>query len=101
MKPHKSRKGWKPVPTVGIRELRDRLSLYLKQVKEGQQIEITNRGEVIAILIPAKRGKVDKGLLTLVEEGLASWTGGKPQGASQPVKSRGRPLSELISENRR
>ena len=44
--------------TVGIRELRNRLSLYLKQVAEGQQIKVTNRGEVIALLIPAKRGKI-------------------------------------------
>jgi prevent-host-death family protein len=52
--------------TIGIRELRNRLSLYLKRVEEGQRIEITNRGEVIAILIPAK-GKIDKELLALVE----------------------------------
>jgi|FaiFalDrversion2_1042247.scaffolds.fasta_scaffold10626_1 prevent-host-death family protein len=88
--------------TVGIRELRNRLSLYLKQVAEGQQIKVTNRGEVIALLIPAKGGKkIDKELIALVEEGLASWAGGKPQGASRPVKGRGRPLSEIIIEDRR
>ncbi len=86
---------------VGIRELRNRLSLYLKQVQEGKRIEITNRGEVIAIVIPAKEGKkIDKELLALVEEGLVSWAGGKPQGALQPVKGRGRPLSQIILEDR-
>ena len=89
--------------TVGIRELRNRLSLYLKQVAEGKQIKVTNRGKVVALLIPAKRGKKidDKELIALVEEGLASWAGGKPQGASRPVKGRGRPLSEIIIEDRR
>ena len=87
--------------SVGIRELRDKLSLYLTQVREGKQIEITNRGEVIALLIPMKRKKVNKELLALVEEGTAAWTGGKPTGASQPVKGYGRPLSELIIEDRR
>ncbi len=89
------------MPRVGIRELRDKLSLYLTQVKEGKQIEITNRGEVIALLIPMKRKKVDKELLALVEERAASWTGGKPTGSPQPVKGRGRLLSELIIEDRR
>jgi prevent-host-death family protein len=88
------------MPAVGIRELKDRLSFYLKQVQEGKRIEVTNRGELIALLIPARR-KVDKELLALVEEGIASWTGGKPRGASHPVKGRGRPLSELIIEDRR
>jgi prevent-host-death family protein len=60
--------------TIGVRELRNRLSLYLKQVAEGRQIKITNRGEVIALLIPAKGGKkISKELIALVEEGLASW----------------------------
>lgn len=89
------------MPSVGIRELRDKLSLYLAQVKEGKQIEITNRGEVIALLIPMKRKKVDKELLALVEEGSAAWTGSKPTGASRPVKGRGRLLSELVIEDRR
>jgi len=89
------------MPSVGIRELRDKLSLYLTQVKEGKQFKITNRGEVIALLIPMKQKKVNKELLSLVEEGSAAWTGGKPTGASRPVKGRGQPLSELIVEDRR
>lgn len=88
------------MPTVGIRELKDRLSFYLKQVQEGKWIEVTNRGRVIALLIPVRR-RVDKELLALVEEGIASWSGGKPRGALHPVRGRGRPLSEIILEDRR
>ena len=87
--------------SVGIRELRDKLSLYLTQVKEGKQIEITNRGEVIALLLPAKRRSLDKELLLLLEEGTASWGGGKPKGAPHSLQGRGRQLSELIIEDRR
>ena len=86
---------------VGIRELKNKLSLYLRRVERGERIEVTNRGEVIALLIPAKEGKVEKELLALVEEGIATWNGGKPKGASRPVEGRGRPLSELIVEDRR
>jgi len=89
------------MPSVGIRELRDKLSLYLAQVKEGKQIEITNRGEVIALLSPAKRRTIDKELLLLLEEGIASWAGGKPKGSRHSVPGRGRQLSDLIIEDRR
>lgn len=89
------------MPTVGIRELKNKLSFYLKRVESGERIEVTKRGKVIAILIPAKERKVDKELLALIEEGMASWAGGKPRGSPRPVKARGRPLSELIVEDRR
>lgn len=89
------------MPTVGVRELKNRLSFYLKQVENGQRVEVTNRGEAIALLIPTKKRKIDKELLALVEEGKASWTGGKPKGALHPVKGHGRPLSEIIREDRR
>ena len=93
--------GVSPMIRVGVRELKNNLSLYLRRVKGGEWIEVTNRGKVIAILIPAKGGEVDERLLALVKEGMASWSGGKPRGASRPVKGRGRPLSELIIEDRR
>lgn len=32
------------MPTVGVRELRDKLSCYLRQVREGKQIKVTNWG---------------------------------------------------------
>ena len=86
--------------TVGIRELKDKLSLYLKRVEQGAWVEVTNRGKVVALLIPARRRKAAEELLELVEEGLASWSGGKPQGSLQPVQVRGRLLSEMILEDR-
>jgi prevent-host-death family protein len=86
---------------VGIRELKNRLSFYLKRVMSGERIEVTHWGKVIALLIPAKTNKPPTELLRLAEEGLASWDGGKPSGSSEPVKIRGQPLSELIFEDRR
>jgi prevent-host-death family protein len=88
------------MPTVGVRELKNRLSFYLKRVMSGERIQVTHRGKVIALLIPTRTNNVPKDLLTLVEEGLASWGGGKPSGSSEPVKIRGQPLSELILEDR-
>ncbi|MCL4442565.1 MAG: type II toxin-antitoxin system prevent-host-death family antitoxin [Actinobacteria bacterium] len=37
---------------VGVRELRQHASRYLAQVKSGESIEITERGELVALLTP-------------------------------------------------
>lgn len=41
--------------TVGIRELRANLSAILRQVEQGQIVEVTRRGRVVARLVPAGR----------------------------------------------
>jgi antitoxin (DNA-binding transcriptional repressor) of toxin-antitoxin stability system len=52
----------------------------------GERIEVLRRGKVIAPLIPKRANKALKELLTLVEEGLASWSSGKPSGSFQPIE---------------
>ena len=37
---------------VGVRELRQNLSVYLRRVKAGQRLEVTERGEPVARLEP-------------------------------------------------
>jgi len=86
---------------VGVRELKNKLSFYLKKVEQGEKIEITNRGEVIAFIAPAKKEAVNEELLDLMKKGVATWSGRKPTGSLRPVKTRGRQLSELIIEDRR
>lgn len=39
--------------SVGVRELRQNLSRYLDRVKQGEDLVVTERGEVVARLIPA------------------------------------------------
>ena len=43
------------VEQVGVRALRIRLSHYLEQVRAGHPIQIIDRGEVIAELLPPAR----------------------------------------------
>lgn len=38
---------------VGVRDLRQNLSKYLDRVKEGQDLVVTERGRVVARLVPA------------------------------------------------
>lgn len=87
---------------VGVRKLRDRLSEYLGRVKAGECLEVTDRGELIAIITPAARKHVvDQGILAMVQTGEAAWSGGKPRGAERRPKLPGRPLSQLALEDRR
>jgi prevent-host-death family protein len=37
---------------VGVRELRNHLSRFLKDVASGEQLQVTDRGRVIAVLSP-------------------------------------------------
>lgn len=37
---------------VGVRELRQNLSVYLRQVAEGEGFEVTDRGHPVAVLAP-------------------------------------------------
>lgn len=38
--------------TVGIRELKNHLSRYLRLVREGETVQVTDRGQVVAELKP-------------------------------------------------
>ena len=40
---------------VGLRELKNRLSEYVRLVRAGEHIQITDRGQVVAELIPPRR----------------------------------------------
>lgn len=48
--------------TVGVRELKNRLSEYLRMVRAGESVLITDRGEVIAELNAPGRGAIDEGV---------------------------------------
>jgi prevent-host-death family protein len=87
--------------TAGIKDLKNRLSYYLREVKKGEKILITDRDQVIATILPVERGEEDSKLLSLVKEGFASWRGGKPTGNHRPVKIKGRAVSEIVLEDRR
>jgi antitoxin (DNA-binding transcriptional repressor) of toxin-antitoxin stability system len=93
--------------TVGIRELKNRLSEYLRRVRSGESVLVTDRGEVIAEFSPPGRvladASVPAGLLGLARRGLL--TLGSPRDDSVyvalPRARRGRrSASELLDEER-
>lgn len=93
--------------TVGIRELKDRLSEYLREVRAGESVLVTDRGEVVAELAPPGRvtgdPAVPPGLLQLARQGLV--TLGAPPGATlYPALPRRRrvrlPAAQLLDQER-
>jgi len=56
--------------TVGVRELRQNLSVYLDRVKLGETLSVTEYGQVVAILAPLPAAKLTT-LERLVGEGRA------------------------------
>jgi prevent-host-death family protein len=49
---------------VGVRELRQNLSVYLRRVKEGESLEVTEHGRTVARLVPSgERGSVFERLI--------------------------------------
>lgn len=60
------------MPKVGLRQLKNRLSHYVRQVRAGHEIQVTDRGEVVAELVPPRRSAVTdrEGLADLARRGL-------------------------------
>ena len=87
--------------TVGVRELKNRLSEFLRRVVAGEHITVTDRGRPIAVLSPPESTADDEDIRRMVREGLASWAGGKPRGATRPARIKGKPMHETIREDRR
>jgi prevent-host-death family protein len=56
------------VQRIGIRELRQHASVYVDLVAKGQTVDITNRGRLVARLVPA--GEPESPLERLVAAGI-------------------------------
>jgi prevent-host-death family protein len=86
--------------SVGVRDLKARLSEYLRAVKRGESIEITERGKVVARLIPAT-ASLDERLHATVAAGLAEWSGKPlPPAPAGPRVRADKTVSEILLENR-
>lgn len=87
--------------TVGIRELKARLSEYLARVQAGERLTVTDRGRPIATIAGIGAAEVPAWVSSLVRTHQASWAGGKPAGMATRIPQRGTPASEMVSQDRR
>lgn len=80
---------------IGVRELRQNASEWLRRAQAGERIEVTKRGQVVAVLGPPSSGGVLTGLRKTGRLKPVTVTGQLPE----PVKTR-RPASEALAEHR-
>ena len=87
--------------TVGIRALKAQLSEYLGRVAAGEHVTVTDRGRPVATISPAGEAPAPAWLRTILAEGRARWSGGKPIGLDTRVPSRGHRASQDVLDDRR
>jgi prevent-host-death family protein len=94
--------------TVGVRDLKNKLSEYLRRVRLGESVLVTDRGQVVAELQPPGQiqgdPSVPAGLQSLAKRGLL--TLGTPAGADlYPLLPRGQAarrhsVAQLLDDER-
>jgi prevent-host-death family protein len=91
-----------PLPRVGVRELRQNLSVYLARVKGGETLEVTEHGQPVAQLGP-RMAKPVSIIDQMIAEGRATPATFDHRKISYPPTlpdPSGRTLSEILQEMR-
>ena len=86
--------------TVGIRDLKARLSEYIQKVKSGQSIVITEHGKPVGRILPVATS-LEERMEMLRKAGLVEWSGKKLRRIIPPAVNRGeKQVSEIVVELR-
>ena len=87
--------------TVGVRELKNKMSEYLRRMKSGEIIVITERGKPIGQLGPMHKTLEDR-MRALAASGFLEWSGKKLKPHKPSIiNTSDRQISDLIVEDRR
>ena len=85
---------------VGLKELKNRLSEYVRIAAQGERVLVTNRDRVVAELVPPESGRAldvaDAVLADLVREGILSPPLNRSTPLSEPTPEM--PLSDLLKD---
>ena len=91
--------------TVGIRELKNRLTQYLRRTKQGEEVIITERGKPIALIQPIRSVEhpvsLEARLAKLAAQGFVTLPTQKPLKRVRLANVSGQPISKTILEDRR
>lgn len=85
--------------SIGVRELRQRASEYLRLVANGETVEVTDRGKPVALLVPMPGDPVQR----LIAEGKllpVKRPGGLEDVAPLQPRPGDKPLSKILEEMR-
>ena len=86
---------------VGVRELKAQLSEYIREIKKGNTVVITERGNAVGRIIPIAES-LEERIQNLVHSGVADWNGKKvkPGKPVAKIKPESKTLAEIVSEKR-
>ncbi len=84
---------------VGVRELRQNLSVYLRRIDRGERFEVTDRGRPVALLVPLPSGLSP--LQRLIAEGRVRAPAGDPRDLPLPEGEPSNKVSEALIRDRR
>ena len=91
--------------TVGVKQLKDRLTEYLRHTKQGEEVIVTERGTPIALIQPIKSAdkaaSLEAKLARLAAQGAVTLPTQKPLKRVRLVKVAGKPISKTLVEDRR
>ena len=83
---------------VGIRDLKARLSHYLREMKSGNSIIVTDRGRPVGRITAMESSPR---IAELAKAGVLQWSGKKFKPGEAGIKVRGgRKVADLLLENR-
>ena len=83
---------------VGVRELRQNLSVYLRRINRGERFEVTDRGRPVALLVPLPGGLSP--LQRLIAEGRVRAPKGDVLDLPSPEGSPSNAVSEDLIRDR-
>lgn len=89
---------------VGIKETKNKLSQYLARVKAGEEVIITERGQPVARIIreDSRTRSLREALASLSRRGMVSLPSRRLEKEGLTgMRVPGKPVSEMISEDRR
>ncbi|MDQ1273039.1 MAG: hypothetical protein QG591_1669 [Planctomycetota bacterium] len=86
---------------VGLREANMHFSKYLKLVREGQEVIVTERGKPVAVIKPlTKEGTPEDKIKSLEDRVILRMAGKGRLPLGRTIAIEGKPLSETIIEGR-
>ncbi|HET9489093.1 MAG TPA: type II toxin-antitoxin system prevent-host-death family antitoxin [Methylomirabilota bacterium] len=90
---------------VGVRELKNRLTYYLRRARKGEEVIVTERGRPVAVLQSVQNldraAALETRLARLAALGIVTLPTRKGFGRARPLRISGPSVSRAILEDRR
>jgi len=90
---------------VGVRELKNRLTYYLRRARKGEEVIVTERGRPVAVLRSLQHldraVSLETRLARLAALGIVTLPTRRGFGRDRPLRMSGPPVSQAILEDRR